>query len=236
MAKILIPEFRRPVDGALYMFDKGFKVFPLKQNEKIPMVSGWQEWAVNATRKKIEDYGKANALSNWGVSCSASNTFILDIDDKPGKEGSKSLAPLLSTHGQFPDTFVVHTATKGRHIYFQGKGKNSASLIGKDLDTRGEGGYVVAPGSIIDDGSYQIISVAPMAPTPNWLTSLLQENKKKAAVLTDEELVVEGSRNNTLAMIAGTLRRAGLNHSTILAALTEANETQLQVPLPQSEV
>jgi hypothetical protein len=50
------------------------------------------------------------------------------------------------------------------------------------------------------------------------------------------ESIVEGSRNATLASIAGTMQRRGLSEQAIIAALKEENKTKCQPPLPDSEV
>ena len=72
---------RQPVDGALLMFDKGYKVFPLKANKKTPSNAGWQKWAETADRQKIENFGTANSMNNWGVYCGPSNLAVIDIDE-----------------------------------------------------------------------------------------------------------------------------------------------------------
>ena len=50
--------------------------------------------------------------------------------------------------------------------------------LGWLIDTRGHGGYVVAPGSVVDlpgggTGQYEAVYDRPPAPLPDWITALL---------------------------------------------------------------
>ena len=76
---------------------------------------------------------------------------MLDVD---GKVGRANLKKLQEEHGRLPKTVTVKTG-KGRHLYFRCadvRVSNSAGRIGKGIDVRGDGGYVVAAGSIPDLG------------------------------------------------------------------------------------
>jgi hypothetical protein len=58
---------------------------------------------------------------------------------------------------------IVETPSGGRHTYFRcGDGPrvgNSAGKIGGGIDTRGDGGYVIAPGAVLPDGrTYRVLS------------------------------------------------------------------------------
>jgi len=50
------------------------------------------------------------------------------------------------------------------------------------------------------------------------------------------EKIIEGSRNNSLASMAGTMRRKGLSQAAIEAALLVENLAKCDPPLPESEV
>jgi len=73
------------------------------------------------------------------------------------------------------DHATVTTPSGGRHIYlthFDGA-RNSQSKIGHKIDTRGEGGYVVAPGSLTKDGRYQGHFPLELPPVPLGLRAIL---------------------------------------------------------------
>lgn len=226
-------QFSHPVAGALYLYDQGLKVFPCVPNGKEPAFNGWQEWAAKATRKRIEEFGKANAMHNWGVECSG--FLVIDLDKKNGKNGEASLKNILDKGGhQLPKTLRVRTTSGGRHLYYQAEnGKNTVGALGEGIDTRGVGGYVVAPGSRIDDKAYELECQDPIAECPAWVPAALAEIRKAAPI---QGQVIEGERNNTLASIAGTMRRRGLGFEAIHAALLAVNDNQLERPLEPEEV
>src|SRR5262249_27946712 len=103
-----------------------------------------------------------------------SNLIVLDID---GEEGKKSLTELIKKHGKLPSTIRVKTG-KGEHYYLRpGKTRlqNSVGRVGKGIDIRGDGGYVVAPGSVHQSGSrYELLPGGDLrdikiAKAPKWL-------------------------------------------------------------------
>jgi hypothetical protein len=98
---------------------------------------------------------------------------VLDIDIKNGKNGLDALEAIAGAL-PLPDTPMAHTATGGVHVYFDPHGqeiRNSEGRIGKGLDVRGDGGYVIlpSPGSgYCWDPHKNFKTVAP-APAPDWL-------------------------------------------------------------------
>jgi hypothetical protein len=227
---------RRPVDGALWAFDKGFKVFPIKENKKIPAVKDWQEWAKNADRKKIENYGTAQAGSNWGIFCDE-DLLVIDVDNKTAKPGFESLKQVEEELGQLPDTTVVTTPTEGIHIYLKGKGATTAGKLGHGLDTRGRGGYVVAPGSRINNFAYELDDTYPVASAPQaYIEAIGKKSISDIEVLDDKVKVEEGERNKTLASLAGTMRRRGMGYEAIKAALMAVNEYHFEEPVEEEEI
>lgn len=225
----------RPIDGALLMFDQGCKVFPVKENGKTPALVGWQDWAETADRKKVENYGTANPLSNWGVYCGASGLVVIDVDNKDGKDGSKALAELQLKNKAFPITFTVRTTTGGLHLYFTGEMPNSVGKIAEGVDVRGIGGFVVAPYSRIDEKEYEVSNkVEEIPPIPDWFKKIAPEKEK--VIVGEEEMVEDGSRNATLTALAGVIRSRGAEYDAIFAFLLSFNETQVDRPLDASEV
>ncbi len=142
----------------------------------------------------------------------------LDID--PRHEGDESLRA-LRRRVELPATAEVTTGGGGQHLYFAVPGvtiRNSASKLGKGLDVRGDGGYVVAPPSVHQSGQrYAWHGDAPVAEAPASLVALLAASDKASArerrsalggwpTLVTER-VREGERNETIASLAGLLLR-----------------------------
>jgi Bifunctional DNA primase/polymerase, N-terminal len=110
---------------------------------------------------------------NVGIDCGRSRLVVLD-EDAPGE-----LDRLCTDHGQqLPKTFTVGTG-KGRHVYLRQPAalpftNAVGALRSYRIDLRGRGGYVVGPGSQHATGrTYSILTVAKIAPVPEWIASLL---------------------------------------------------------------
>ena len=147
----------------------------------------------------------------------------------PNLEGWTSLSALAHDRGAVipRDTRTVVTPGGGQHLYFRLPPdvdlRNTAGYLGRHVDTRGTGGYVVGPGSIINGRRYRLTVNAPPHPMPDWLLKeLLPKSPATAAplvlptstayvdaVLRGEAARVEqaavGTRNQTLFRAAARL-------------------------------
>jgi len=183
--------------------------------------------------------------ANIGVATgSPSGMLVLDVDDKHDNAGSRSLASLEERHGALPNTLTASTGA-GRHLYFRYPGrtvKNSAGALGAGLDIRGDNGYVIAPPSLHANGKIYswVDSNAPIADLPNWLLSVLcNEGLREAPEHQSEAtgaIIRIGTRNDTLARLAGRLRARNMDWAAIEGKLQNANATILEAPLPLGEV
>ncbi|MET4320317.1 putative DNA primase/helicase [Bradyrhizobium sp. RT5a] len=103
-------------------------------------------------RKIIRRWWTANPDANIGIATGKiSNLVVIDVD---GEDGKKSLLVLVKKHGKLPRTPKVTTGN-GVHYYLRPGNKpvsNSVGRLGKGIDIRGDGGYVVAPGSVHRSG------------------------------------------------------------------------------------
>ena len=154
-------------------------------------------------------------------------------------------ARLEAEHGALPATVEAITA-RGRHIYFkwpQEPVRNSAGKIGRHIDVRGDGGYVLCPPSIHPSGrriaGASIVRTASRTrPAGYW------PNKMAVTVGTTPssewrsliEGVDEGARNCSLARLAGHLLRHHVNAFVTLGLLQAWNATNCKPPLPAAEV
>jgi len=186
------------------------------------------------------DHPDANVAIRTGE---ASGLVVLDID--PDKDGASWLARFLAEHGPFPETTRVLTGGGGEHWYFEHPGidiANSAGKIAPGVDIRGENGYVIAPPSAhVSGGSYRYDDSPAskelrLAPVPEALLQLIRSRQVLAPASSGTDPIPEGTRNTTLASIAGRLRRAGCDEATIFAALCDINQKRCIPPLADDEV
>jgi hypothetical protein len=110
---------------------------------------------------------------NVGIPTGAMSGFwVLDID---GADGEAALADLQRKHGALPPTREAITGSGGRHLLFKYVGpiQTTVGRIAPGIDTRGDGGYIVAPPSIHPNGrAYAWRSYDQLAIAPDWLVTL----------------------------------------------------------------
>lgn len=137
-------------DQAVALARRGFRVFPLIPGTKRPAIEKWQKLATTDEEVIRRGWGDRN----YNIGIATGNGIVgIDIDVKDGRQGEDSLAALGLPQAYF-ETLIVRTPSGGRHLYFKGPDiPNSASSFGAGIDVRGSGGYLVAPGSVLSNGS-----------------------------------------------------------------------------------
>ena len=219
---------------------KGWQSFPCRPKDKTPLVK-WADLATTEDNMLVgwwDNYPDANI----GIACGKrSGIIVLDVDAEHG--GYESLTDLLSKYGPLPSTPVSKTGSGGEHIFFKHPGieiRNSAGKLGKGLDIRGDGGYVVAPPSLHPNGNTYEWTVMPsqveLSDMPDWMIELLKEYKPEHKTEEETSQIVEGGRNEYLAKMAGAMRRASFSEDAIFAALQIHNREKCFPPLSDGEV
>jgi hypothetical protein len=141
-----------------------WSIFPIEPGKKAPPIKGWQKKSTNDP-KIIDKFWTKHPTFNIGLDCGKSEIFVIDCDLKTviikqpdGSEvertinGLESLKMLEDKYGALPTSLRARTPRGGVHIYLRNSLglRNSASKISEGIDTRGVGGYVLLPGSVID--------------------------------------------------------------------------------------
>lgn len=219
---------------------QGWQSFPCKPQDKTPLV----KWADVATTEEnmLVGWWDTNPSANIAIACGKrSGIVVLDVDAAHG--GHESLTELLLEHGALPTTPMSKTGGGGEHIFFKHPGieiRNSAGKLGRGLDIRGDGGYVIAPPSVHPNGTRYEWEVRPsqveLADMPEWMIELLKEKNPPPILKTEDEQIVTGERNNYLTQIAGSMRRKGLSEDSIFAALQVHNREKCSPALSDGEV
>jgi hypothetical protein len=171
---VTLPATGTPAAAALRYAQAGWPVFPVRAGGKVPLT---RHGVHDATTQpgRILAWWDRHPDAGIGVATGpASGLLVVDVD---APDGYASLAKLEATHGPL-DTLEANTPSGGCHLYlWQPGGRalgNTAGRLGPGLDTRGRGGYVVAPPSRRPAGAYAWqADPDPIAPAPDWLADLL---------------------------------------------------------------
>jgi hypothetical protein len=185
---------------------RGWAVFPLRPGDKRP--AGHAERLCPGTGRCAGGHRKPEQRAttdpdmvtaawtaqpyNIGIATGPSGLLVVDLDVlKPEEpegtpDGVQSLSALCERAGeQLPATYQVRTPSGGHHLYFtQPDGTplhSTAGRLGHHIDTRGWGGYVVAPGSTTPDGTYTVIDDRSPVPLPQWLCHALTKRPRPEA-------------------------------------------------------
>jgi hypothetical protein len=176
------------LEWALYLAAMGWAVFPLApRTKRQPAVKDWEN---RATTDPVRIRRCWNADRwNIGVATGPSRLVVVDLDQpkpgEPGPDGATALAALAADRGgPVPDTYAVTTPSGGRHLYYTAPDgtrlRNTQSQVAPCVDTRAGGGYVVGPGSLTPDGSYELADDTDPAELPGWLVQVCAERPPTA--------------------------------------------------------
>lgn len=258
-------------ESALELAGLGVAVFPLLPGLKVPATKAGFK-AATTDPAKVERWWSHNPEFNIGVATGASGLVVVDLDAKDvavtvevvdghpemvatGTNGPATWCRMLADLNEpWPDTTEVETPN-GAHLYFDAPEAesvpNSVSRIGAGIDVRGDGGYVVAPPSLVDGATYTWSNVTdPLLALPGWVLELARKPRpsarwtsarsasrrdagRYATTALDAECgrvatAPEGTRNHQLneaAFNLGQLVTAGqLTESEVLERLTVAAE------------
>ena len=233
-------------DAALRYAEMGFLVFPCIPGTKKPLTPhGFQD--ATTDQKQIEAWWKEHPHAN--VAIAITGQIVVDVDgaENPWLRDDPEKA------GQLASGSLCLTPRDGRHFYFrQPAGKvwgNSAGKVAPKVDTRGRGGYVLVSPSVVNGKSYrwadgmELDEPDRLPEPPLWLQELLDTLAAHSAKLApvaderpDDNLIPEGRRNDSLARLAGSVRRHGMTETEILSALLQVNRDRCRPPLDDAEV
>ncbi len=247
---------------------KGFRVFPLHnpvfhEDGSVSCSCGDSECTHVGKHPRIRDFQHGattdeGQIETWWAGWPEANIGILAgkeggmvVVDVDGREGEESLELRESEWGTLPSTLEASTG-KGRHLYFTVDGeaeiRNSAGTLGKGLDVRGKGGYVVGPGSVHENGRiYEWIDEdESLAKLPRkWVNFILdsQRNAKgterkgeQNEMAAENGSIGEGRRNSDLHSFACSLVHKGLTRKAMLASVQALNEAECEPPLGEAEI
>jgi putative DNA primase/helicase len=180
---------------------QGMSLIPVGKDKK-PLIP-WKEYQSRcATDDEIDAWKERYGDCNWGiVTGKISGITVVDVDTYAGGDPSV-----------FPETYTVKTGNGGLQLYYQYHPGLTVSAGAyphlPHVDLRSDGGFVVAPPSVITPkvpgatGVYEVVRFANYAPFP---IELFGEGKKQRKTLRMALQATKGSRNDSMASVIGTL-------------------------------
>lgn len=160
--------------AAIRLARSGVAVFPCRARSKHPLFEGPGGYKHATTDvERVRRWWQNAPAANLGLP--TGELVVIDID---GPNGVTSLAKLEAEYEPLPLTARVATS-RGYHAYYDANGQDvpcsSETRLGKGIDVRGRGGYVLAPPSIHPSGLvYEWIDSTPIKPLPAWVAELCQ--------------------------------------------------------------
>lgn len=174
--------------------DRGWRPFPLQHGTKNrPLVKWGTATQEPASDAQLEEWFGGEPR-NIGIACGPSGLLVIDADTMTALAQAAA-----DRNAAMPTTYTVRTA-KGRHYYLTnperefGNSPGGLKVYGCDVrGGHGDGGYVLAAGSLHPDGvTYTVESDADVAEPFPWIKAILREDGPDATVT---ELPVSGVQN-----------------------------------------
>lgn len=154
-------------------------VFPLAPGKKVPL-KGSRGFLDAAPLDAWHEHDWPEGMNVGIATGKPSGIVVIDLD---GQQGIDSWIKLASEYGGAWDTYLVATP-RGRHLYFH-TDKHVPCSQGKlagGIDVRGDGGYVVGPGSVVGDRGY-FSDGGEIAELPDWLYELIRDKSDREAFI-----------------------------------------------------
>lgn len=176
-----------PTAAALIAMDfarMGFPVFPCGPDKRPLTRNGFKDATadIDAVAAFWRDHPSAMIGLQTG---SASGLFVVDLDIEKitGKALGETTLAALGLSDLWNTVPSVRTPSGGWHLYFRDAGLGcTTKRIGAGVDTRGEGGYIIAPGSVAPGGAYVLnngpITLATLSDLPSALLEAVQNRAK----------------------------------------------------------
>lgn len=229
-------------EQAKYYLGLGWPVFPLHMKE--PLIKWKRLQEELPTENDLRDWfsGKPmNGKEVTGIGLATgqlANLMVIDAE-ADAKDDLKNM--------NLPPTWLAKSGGGGWHAYFKyptdGKPVPSPVRIeNMKIDCRADGGFIVVPPSQHSSGErYEWLRFeeSKILECPESVITMIREWPEKSKRGKSREsfmTIKEGSRNATLASLAGSMKHRGLGQSVIEKALIVVNQAECQPPLSEDEV
>ncbi|QDU15481.1 hypothetical protein CA11_33060 [Gimesia maris] len=222
------------LQAALEYAGLGYSVFPCASGDKMPIT---KNGCLDATtdEDQIIEWWQQKPNANIGIA--TKGLLVVDID---GSDNEWLTNPDIMQ--SLSSGAMSQTPGGGRHFIFrQPPGTNFKNTTGKlapKVDTRADGGYIVAPPSKIGPKAYQWYSsyelnepLESLSVVPEWIVEKLNQITEEQFELPVEgNKIPKGQQHNSLFKAGCKMRRFGCTFEVINAALQTMNQNQCAEP------
>jgi putative DNA primase/helicase len=190
------------LQAAYAYIDRGWAVFPIQPNEKLPATVNGVSDASTDPAQIQSWFGNGNPREyNIGIRAGDS-LAIVDEDFQHG--GHETLRAMPAQDFQTP---TVKTPSGGHHYYYSPNGRDCKAWVGflPGVDLRVQNSYVVAPPSTIDGKTYEWVRTAndlPLLNLPDWVKAK-EKAGKTVKPYQDPTPISPGRWHTTMTSIAG---------------------------------
>lgn len=226
------------LDHAISYAEAGLKVFPIFPKGKSPLAklvpNG--QWDATDNVAIINDWWRVVPEANIGMPMRENGFICFDCDPRNGYSEASWQAPESVDIYEMGGLWQV-TGGGGYHVLFDNPGlQKPPGKIGQGLDVRDRGYIVVAPSIHSSGEKYEWLPISKRSSVPEWLIERLKERESNDVFpLADGSVIPQGERNNTLFLIAASLRSKGFDQPEILAFL-RAVQYRLDPPMDDWEI
>jgi hypothetical protein len=230
------------LEAALIYASWGWRVLPVVPNGKLPATQHGVHDATT-TPEQISRWWTNNPDFNIGIAAGeGSGIAVFDIDPRNG--GDESWDEWVKTNGNPPDCAMQLTAGGGQHYIAHWNESLRSCKLADGIDLLSTGRYFVAYPSSIEGRVYEwegssdpFDGVGPFEIPIRWKIAIdAKKRTQREAKGISSGGLIQGNRNDGLTSLAGAMRHFGMAEPEILAAISIANETRCEIPLPSSEI
>jgi P4 family phage/plasmid primase-like protien len=237
------------LDAALAYAARGWAVFPLQPQGKDPLDGsrGFKDATTDAA--KIRKWWGRFPDMNIGMATGAASGGVVAVDvdenDEKGKHGMDTLTAWEGERGALPETPMSITGSGGYHILLHVDGPCPCSTNGdKDVDIRGDGGYIVLPPSVHPTGNRYEWELdpdeVPVADADEnalaFIGSVRPSHFGEWSEFEVPESIPEGERDEQIFRLASSLRAKGMDAKLMEVICLEVNRDRCVPPLSDAKV
>lgn len=207
MEKIATPN--STLEAALAYAERGLPVFPLTPGRKTPLKASHGYKDATTDPERIAAGWGHGVRFNVGLAPKDSGVFVVDLDQKDGKDGRKAMVDLLDACGRKLPRTLVHGTPHGLHLIYRFDGaliKSATSVIAPGIDVKGFDGYVLAPPSVVDGKRYFVKkhSGSEILDAPDWLIAMC------FGVKTERRSNLQGAPPDLLEAVNDAIKARGV--------------------------